>query len=321
MALRAPAMGRHGTPTCWVFGYASLIWRPEFDAAEHRTGPGARLAPCVAHALAHQPRHARAARAGLCAAAGRRLPRHGLPAARRAAEAELDRLWAREMPTGVYDARWLPCRTPQGTVAALAFTLSRRSEACTGRALPDERDAAHPAPRPRPLRQHAGLPGRDRRGAAPAPRARPRDRAPDGAGRAGTAWSRNLARRHRRPAVSAGRLRGRATARRRASRSASVSTSTSTPGSSTSTPCGRIARHHAARAFVAAQQHQFGKQFGGKAHRVAASAAVLRIRPPDAASSALATASSWPGCTSGMSPGSTSQPRAPGRAATPAAIE
>ena len=53
------------------------------------------------------------------------------------AEAELERLWAREMPTGVYDARLLPCRTPQGTVAALAFTLSRRSEACLPR-LPDE---------------------------------------------------------------------------------------------------------------------------------------------------------------------------------------
>jgi len=53
------------------------------------------------------------------------------------AEEELERLWAREMPTGVYDARLLPCRTPQGTVAALAFTLSRRSEACLAR-LPDE---------------------------------------------------------------------------------------------------------------------------------------------------------------------------------------
>ena len=41
------------------------------------------------------------------------------------------------MPTGVYDPRWLSCRTPAGMVQALAFTLSRRSEACLP-ALPDE---------------------------------------------------------------------------------------------------------------------------------------------------------------------------------------
>jgi cation transport protein ChaC len=37
------------------------------------------------------------------------------------------------MPTGVYDPRWLECRTPQGPVRALAFTLSRRSPSYTGR--------------------------------------------------------------------------------------------------------------------------------------------------------------------------------------------
>ena len=37
---------------------------------------------------------------------------------------ELDRLWAREMPTGVYDPRWLSCRTREGMVQALAFTLA-----------------------------------------------------------------------------------------------------------------------------------------------------------------------------------------------------
>jgi len=41
------------------------------------------------------------------------------------------------MPTGVYDPRFVPCQTPQGSVPALAFTLSRRSEAYMGR-LADE---------------------------------------------------------------------------------------------------------------------------------------------------------------------------------------
>ena len=40
------------------------------------------------------------------------------------------------MPSGVYDPKWLACRTPQGVVRGLAFTLSKRSPSHTG-ALPD----------------------------------------------------------------------------------------------------------------------------------------------------------------------------------------
>jgi glutathione-specific gamma-glutamylcyclotransferase len=36
------------------------------------------------------------------------------------------------MPNSVYDPRWLACRTAQGTVRALAFTLSRHSPNYTG---------------------------------------------------------------------------------------------------------------------------------------------------------------------------------------------
>jgi len=49
---------------------------------------------------------------------------------------QMERLWRREMPTGVYDPKWLSCRTTQGRVNALAFTLSRSSPAHTG-AIPD----------------------------------------------------------------------------------------------------------------------------------------------------------------------------------------
>jgi cation transport protein ChaC len=50
----------------------------------------------------------------------------------------LRRLWLREMPTGVYDPKWLRCGTAEGPVRALAFTLSRRSPNFTGE-LTDER--------------------------------------------------------------------------------------------------------------------------------------------------------------------------------------
>jgi glutathione-specific gamma-glutamylcyclotransferase len=66
---------------------------------------------------------------GSCRGVAYRVPRDHVPT-------QLERLWAREMPTGVYDPRWLPCRTPHGNVDALAFTLSRSSPSHTG-VIPD----------------------------------------------------------------------------------------------------------------------------------------------------------------------------------------
>ncbi len=126
-----------GSRERWVFGYASLIWRPEFDAAEHRPAlvhgwhRALRMRSRVNRGTPQQPGLVFALLpGGACRGVVYRLrPEH--------AEEELDRLWAREMPTGVYDPRLLPCRTPRGTVQALAFTLPRRHESCLAR-LPDE---------------------------------------------------------------------------------------------------------------------------------------------------------------------------------------
>jgi len=125
-----------GERDLWVFGYASLIWRPEFDAAERqpaavhgwhralqmrsRVNRGTPECPGLVFALVP---------GGSCRGMAYRIERER-------AATELERLWLREMPTGVYDPRWLACRTPQGTVQALAFTLGRNSPAHTG-ALPD----------------------------------------------------------------------------------------------------------------------------------------------------------------------------------------
>jgi len=116
-----------GTRDLWVFGYASLIWRPELEFEEHH--------PAVVHgwhrALRMRSRVNRGTpeRPGLVFAlvAGGSCRGVVYRIARERADAELERLWLREMPTGVYDPKWLPCRTPRGNVDALAFTLSRRS--------------------------------------------------------------------------------------------------------------------------------------------------------------------------------------------------
>jgi glutathione-specific gamma-glutamylcyclotransferase len=126
-----------GRKDLWVFGYASLIWRPDFEADEHRPAKvhgfhralrmrsrvnrGTPQCPGLVFALVS---------GGSCRGVVYRI-------ARERAEGELERLWGREMPTGVYDPRWLPCRTPQGSVDALAFTLDRRSPNYTG-VLPDD---------------------------------------------------------------------------------------------------------------------------------------------------------------------------------------
>ncbi len=116
----------------WVFGYASLIWRPEFESVERR--------PAVVYgwhrALEMRSRINRGTpeRPGLVFALVSGGSCRGfvyrVPQAQ--ARVELERLWAREMPTGVYDPRWLPCHTAQGRVSALGFALSRTSPAHTG---------------------------------------------------------------------------------------------------------------------------------------------------------------------------------------------
>ena len=122
--------GGHGD--LWIFGYASLIWRPEFDFAERR--------PARVHgwhrALKMWSRINRGTpecpglvfgmlSGGSCQGMVFRIPRSQ-------GRDTLARLWKREMVTAVYDPRFLTCHTTHGPVSALAFTLSRKSPSHTG---------------------------------------------------------------------------------------------------------------------------------------------------------------------------------------------
>jgi cation transport protein ChaC len=126
-----------GERDLWVFGYASLIWRPEFESEEHLPATvhgwhrALRMRSRVNRGTPERPGLVFALMAGgSCRGVVYRIHKDR-------AACELQRLWAREMPTGVYDPKWLPCRTPRGTIPALGFTLSRRSESYVGR-LPDD---------------------------------------------------------------------------------------------------------------------------------------------------------------------------------------
>lgn len=119
-------------PDLWVFAYASLVWRPEFEPSEQRlarvhghhrclkmwsrVNRGTPERPGLVFALVS---------GGSCNGLALRVPHHKV-------EAVMPKLWAREMPNPVYDPKWLLCQTEQGPVQALAFTLSRRSPSYTG---------------------------------------------------------------------------------------------------------------------------------------------------------------------------------------------
>ena len=121
-----------GHEDLWVFGYGSLIWRPDFEYAERRPAHvlgwhralkmwsrinrGTPECPGLVFGLLS---------GGSCQGVAFRVSKGDGPAV-------LAQLWAREMMMAVYDPRWLACRTPHGPVKALAFTLSRRSPSHTG---------------------------------------------------------------------------------------------------------------------------------------------------------------------------------------------
>ncbi|WP_422014821.1 gamma-glutamylcyclotransferase [Roseateles sp.] len=115
-----------------LFAYGSLIWRPEFAYVEalpakvlgfHRV---LRMRSRVNRGSAQQPGLVLALiSGGSCRGLVYRIPRA-------LGEDVLPVLWAREMPNGVYEPRWLNCDTASGRLRALAFTLSRQSPNWTG---------------------------------------------------------------------------------------------------------------------------------------------------------------------------------------------
>ena len=120
----------------WVFAYASLLWRPEFEAVEQHTtkvwgwhralkmwsrlNRGSPQCPGLVFALLS---------GGSCQGMVFRTPANQV-------KQTVENLWFREMPNKVYTPRWLQCPTPNGPVNALAFTLPRSSPSYTGTLSP-----------------------------------------------------------------------------------------------------------------------------------------------------------------------------------------
>jgi glutathione-specific gamma-glutamylcyclotransferase len=127
-----------GREDLWIFGYGSLIWRPDFDFIERRAARvhgwhrALKMWSRINRGTPERPGLVFGLLTGGCCRGMvfRVNKDHGADI--------LTRLWSREMATAVYDPKWVLAETDQGRVRALAFTLSRKSPSHTGELSEEE---------------------------------------------------------------------------------------------------------------------------------------------------------------------------------------
>lgn len=112
----------------WIFGYGSLVWRPEFDYVERRPAlvRGYHRALClwsrINRGTPEQPGLVFGLdNGGSCRGMVYRVSGSQVPEI-------FDELWKREMPSGAYIPRHLTCQTHQGPVGALVFTMDKTKD-------------------------------------------------------------------------------------------------------------------------------------------------------------------------------------------------
>ena len=175
-SLRGVLEGWDGTSPLWVFGYGSLIWKPElaFDRRVTARVHGYHRRLCLWSRINRGTPECPGLVAGLDRGGSCAGVVYRIPAAR--AASEFERLWEREMFMGSYAPRWLRCRLVDGTdVRALAFVVRHDVSNYAGK-LSEARDPRRlPQRQLRPLRHQPRVPGEHR---ALAARARPARSAP-----------------------------------------------------------------------------------------------------------------------------------------------
>lgn len=138
-ASRAAALAHwDGQTPLWVFGYASLIWRPEldFDARVAVRAYGYHRRLCL-RSIAYRgtPQApglvAGLDRGGTCSGVAFRLPAASV-------ETQFERLWEREMFLGSYLPRWLMVQGAGQRFRALAFVIDRHGPLYCGGVAEDE---------------------------------------------------------------------------------------------------------------------------------------------------------------------------------------
>nr|WP_329610627.1 gamma-glutamylcyclotransferase [Advenella mandrilli] len=123
-------LAEHPSPEeIWVFGYGSLIWRPEFHFQEDRlaTLQGYHRSLClwssVNRGTPEQPGLVFGLDSGgTCQGKVFKLHDNNI-------HEQFRLLWKREMPSGAYIPKWIKCETMMGPITALAFVMDINSHA------------------------------------------------------------------------------------------------------------------------------------------------------------------------------------------------
>jgi len=127
----------------WLFGYGSLMWKPDFAFAEHTVARvrGYHRSFCLwqrrYRGNRHNPNLMLALDAGgSCSGLAYRVTAPGV-------ETKIAATWRRELVGNGYRPRWVTAHTDRGPVRAVAFIANRNNaERYTGR-LPDEEIARY----------------------------------------------------------------------------------------------------------------------------------------------------------------------------------
>jgi len=119
----------NGRDDLWVYGYGSLIWRPEFDFVERRHAllRGYHRSLCLWSRVNRGTPERPGLVFGLDAGGSCRGMAYRIAAAN--VPATFTELWKREMPSGAYLPKWLACATDAGELRALAFVMDRSKDA------------------------------------------------------------------------------------------------------------------------------------------------------------------------------------------------
>jgi len=136
-SLRQTLAHWHPDQDVWLYAYGSLIWRPDFDFVERRlaTLRGHHRALCLWSRVNRGTPECPGLVFGLDRGGSCRGIVYRLSGA--VVESVFPLLWQREMSTGAYQPRWLPCDTDAGRVSALTFVMNRNNPGYAG-VLPED---------------------------------------------------------------------------------------------------------------------------------------------------------------------------------------